>query len=155
MRHMDETDQKILRILQDNARTSLKDMGEKTFLSSPAVSSRIAKLERSGVITGYRGLIDSEKLGYHIETFISVAVSGERKTAFYRKIEASPHVLECFGVTGRYSVLLKAVFPGKEELERFQKDMETFGKVSVQVVLSRPFENRGISVEEAPVMKGS
>ena len=67
MRHMDETDQKILRILQDNARTSLKDMGEKTFLSSPAVSSRIAKLERSGVITGYRGLIDSEKLGYHIE----------------------------------------------------------------------------------------
>ena len=84
-----------------------------------------------------------------------MAVSGERKTAFYRKIEASPQVLECFGVTGRYSVLLKAVFPGKEELERFQKDMETFGKVSVQVVLSRPFENRGISVEEAPVMKGS
>ena len=48
---MDDTDKKILQLLQENARISLKTIAEKTFLSSPAVSARIEKLERDGVIT--------------------------------------------------------------------------------------------------------
>ena len=49
---MDDIDRKILKLLQDNARISLKTMAENTFLSSPAVSARIEKLERDGVIAG-------------------------------------------------------------------------------------------------------
>ena len=49
---MDEIDKKILQMLQENARYSLKKIAENTFLSSPAVSSRIGKLEREGIITG-------------------------------------------------------------------------------------------------------
>ena len=47
---MDDIDRKILKLLQDNARISLKTMAENTFLSSPAVSARIEKLEKDGVI---------------------------------------------------------------------------------------------------------
>ena len=60
---MDDIDRKILRLLQSNARVSLKMIAEKTFLSSPAVSARIEKLERDGVILGYHALIDPIKLG--------------------------------------------------------------------------------------------
>ena len=49
---MDEIDRKILKLLQDNARVSLKTIAEHTFLSSPAVSARIERLEKEGIITG-------------------------------------------------------------------------------------------------------
>lgn len=50
---MDNIDRKILHLLQKNARTPLKYLASKVFLSSPAVSARIDRLEKSGIITGY------------------------------------------------------------------------------------------------------
>ena len=50
MMTLDDIDRKILKILQENARTSLKTIAEKTFLSSPAVSARIEKMEKDGII---------------------------------------------------------------------------------------------------------
>ena len=61
---MDEIDRKILKLLQDNARVSLKTIAEHTFLSSPAVSARIERLEKEGIITGYHASVDPVKLGY-------------------------------------------------------------------------------------------
>ena len=60
---MDDIDRKILKLLQENARVSLKTIAESTFLSSPAVSARIEKLEKDGVIAGYHALVDPMKLG--------------------------------------------------------------------------------------------
>ena len=54
---MDHIDREILQILQHNARASLKMIAEKTFLSSPAVSARIEKLEKDGIITSYQAQI--------------------------------------------------------------------------------------------------
>ena len=48
--NMDDIDRKIIRLLQDNARISLKTIAEKTFLSSPAVSARIEKMEKEKLI---------------------------------------------------------------------------------------------------------
>ena len=59
---MDHIDREILQILQHNARASLKMIAEKTFLSSPAVSARIEKLEKDGIITSYQAQIDPMKL---------------------------------------------------------------------------------------------
>lgn len=61
---MDDIDRKILKLLQENARMSLKTIAEKTFLSSPAVSARIEKLEKDGVIAGYHAC------NFHIICFI-------------------------------------------------------------------------------------
>ena len=72
---MDHIDREILQILQHNARASLKMIAEKTFLSSPAVSARIEKLEKDGIITSYQAQIDPMKLGYHILAFINLNLS--------------------------------------------------------------------------------
>ena len=69
---MDHIDREILQILQHNARASLKMIAEKTFLSSPAVSARIEKLEKDGIITSYQAQIDPMKLGYHIRSSTSM-----------------------------------------------------------------------------------
>ena len=76
---MDDIDRKILKLLQENARMSLKTIAEKTFLSSPAVSARIEKLEKDGVIAGYHAMVDPMKLGYHILAFINLDVIPEDK----------------------------------------------------------------------------
>ena len=80
---MDHIDREILQILQHNARASLKMIAEKTFLSSPAVSARIEKLEKDGIITSYQAQIDPMKLGYHILAFINLNVLPEDKQKFY------------------------------------------------------------------------
>lgn len=87
---MDEIDRKILKLLQGNVRKSLNTMAEHTFLSSPAVSARIDKLEKGGIIAGYRAQVDPTKLGYHILAFINLDVLPEDKPKFYAYAKAAP-----------------------------------------------------------------
>ena len=67
---MDKIDAMLINLLQENARYPLKQLAAKVFLSAPAVSSRIDKLEKQGIITGYNTTVDMQKLGYHITAFI-------------------------------------------------------------------------------------
>ena len=108
---MDDIDRKILKLLQANARMSLKTIAEKTFLSSPAVSARIERLEKDGIIAGYHAFVDPMKLGYHILAFINLDVVPEDKPKFYAYANDVPNVLECNCVTGEYSMLMKVAFP--------------------------------------------
>ena len=77
---MDHIDKEILQILQKNARTSLKTIAERTFLSSPAVSARIEKMEKEQIITAYQAQVNPTKLGYHIIAFINLNVLPDRKS---------------------------------------------------------------------------
>ena len=139
---MDDIDRKILKLLQDNARISLKTMAENTFLSSPAVSARIEKLEKDGVIAGYHAQVDPIRLGYHIIAFINLDVTPEDKP------ESIPNVLECNCVTGDYSMLLKVAFQSTMELDIFIGQLQKFGKTSTQIVFSTHVGPRGVDVEE-------
>lgn len=146
--HMDDIDRRILKILQDNARTSLKAIAEKTFLSSPAVSARIEKLEKEGIISGYHALVDPMKLGCHIIAFINLDVLPEDKPKFYAYAEEVPNVLECSCVTGDFSMLMKVAFQSTMELDVFVGQLQKFGKTSTQIVFSTHVGPRGVSVGE-------
>ena len=87
---MDHIDRQIVNILQKNARTPLKVIAEKAYLSSPAVSARIERLEKAGIITGYSASVNTEKLGYHITAFINLEVQPKQKPQFYAYIDAVP-----------------------------------------------------------------
>ena len=80
------------------------------FLSSPAVSARIERLEKEEIIEGYGVKINQIKLGYHITAFINLEVAPVQKPEFYPFIKTCPNVVECNCVTGNYSMLLKVVF---------------------------------------------
>ena len=136
---MDDIDRKILKLLQENARMSLKTIAEKTFLSSPAVSARIEKLEKDGVIAGYHAMVDPMKLGYHILAFINLDVIPEDKPKFYA-------FAEC--VTGEYSMLMKVAFHSTMELDIFIGQLQKFGKTSTQIVFSTHVGPRGVDVDE-------
>ena len=62
---MDKIDRKILSLLQENARYPLKYLAQKVFLSSPAVSTRIERMEKAGIITGYHATIGISYYSIH------------------------------------------------------------------------------------------
>ena len=107
---MDHIDRKIIDLLQNNARAPLKEIADHVFLSSPAVSARMARLESSGTITGYQAQVDAPKLGYMVKAFINLDMDPQRKPEFYPYIRSCPHVLECNCVTGDYSMLIEVLF---------------------------------------------
>lgn len=145
---MDSIDKQIIDMLQRNARTPLKTIAEKVFLSSPAVSTRIEHLEKQGIIKGYTATIDKEQLGYHITAFINLEMEPIQKQDFYPWISEVPNVLECNCVTGDYSMLLKVAFPSTVDLDVFIGKLQQFGKTSTQIVFSTPVEHRGIKITQ-------
>ena len=145
---MDHIDREILQILQQNARTSLKTIAEKTFLSSPAVSARIEKLEKDNIITAYQAQVNPTKLGYQIIAFINLNVLPEDKQKFYKYAEKIPNILECSSVTGEFSVIMKVAFESTMELDTFLGQLQKFGKTSTQIVFATHVGPRGIQVQE-------
>lgn len=133
---MDAIDQKILSLLELNARIPLKQIAAQVFLSPPAVSARIERLERSGIITGYRAAVSHEKLGFYITAFINVVLSPEQQEAFCSFMEQCSNVTECYHVAGYFSMLVKACFHDTQQLNAFVSRIQKFGKTETQVVFS-------------------
>lgn len=107
---MDRIDRKIIDILQTNARAPLKEIADRVFLSSPAVSARIAKLEKDGVLTGYQAQVAPLKLGQLVKAFINLDMDPKLKPEFYPYIQSCGNVVECNCVTGDYSMLIEVLF---------------------------------------------
>lgn len=143
---MDKIDFKIIELLQKNARYPIKYLAEEVFLSTPAVSARIEKLELSGVITGYGARVDPLKLGYNITAFINLEMTPRQKSEFYPFIAECPNVLECNCVTGKYSMLIKVAYHTTLELDAFIGKLQKFGNTETQIVFSTAVEHRGIDV---------
>ena len=145
---MDHIDNKLLRLLQENARYSLKQLSERVFLSSPAVAARIDKLEHEGVIKGYHANVDLDKMGYHITVFVNLEMSPKQKPAFIEYIQTVPNVMECNIVSGNYTMLIKAAFPSTVDLDRFIGRIQKFGTTETHIVFNTPVPARGIITQE-------
>ena len=143
---MDQIDQKLIALLQQNARMPLKAIAAQVFLSAPAVSARIEKLEAQHLIHGYHAEIDRQKLGYKITAFIGLELPAKEKQEFYPFIAACPNVLECNCVTGVYSMLIKVAFPTTQDLDAFITELSRFGNTSTQIVFSTPVPHRDVVI---------
>lgn len=143
---MDEIDHKLLRALQKNSRCPIKSMSQEVSLSSPAVSARIERLERQGIIRGYTLDVDPLQLGHHILAYISLDMTPNDKPKFIPFIGSVPNVIECNCVTGAYSMLIKVSYPSTHELDGFIGQLQQFGKTETQIVFSSPVPPRGLAL---------
>ena len=143
---LDEIDMQILNILQKNARMPLKQAAAEVNLSSPAVSSRIQRLEQEGYILGYQAQVNPIALGLYTKAFISLEVAPVQKKEFYPYIKKCKNVVECNCVTGDYSMLLEVLFENTMELYRFIGELQHFGRTKTLIVFSTSVEHRGITL---------
>ncbi len=143
MKHkLDFIDHQIISLLQENARMSLKQIASRVYLSSPAASARMDKLEREGYITGFHASINREMMGYPIKAFVTLAVDAKLKDEFLNYMTQCRNVIECNCITGDYAMLLEVVYPSTEELEQFVGKLQRYGKTKTQIVFSTAIERR-------------
>lgn len=140
---MDSIDRKILNLLQQNSRLSIKTISDALFITPPAISQRIKHLEQMKFITDYQAKIDFEKADLPIKAFIHLSLEPKQKPEFYDYIQTIRYVLECNCVTGPYSMLLTVVFPSTKKLDSFINEIQHFGRTQTQIVFSTPVPSRG------------
>ena len=143
---LDFIDKEILRILQKDARTPVKDIAAAVFLTSPAVSARIKHMMKEGYITGFHAEVNPVLLGYHIKAFINLEVNPSDKKEFYPYIRNCENVVECNCVTGDYSMLLEVQFQSTVELDQFIGELQIFGRTKTLIVFSTSIEHRGVKI---------
>lgn len=104
MQELDRYDKRILTLLQSDGRMSNQDLADAIGLSPSPCLRRVKALEEAGLITGYRALVDSKKLGYSLMALIYISMdqhTPERFASFEAAIAAIPEVLECLLITGQ------------------------------------------------------
>ena len=107
---LDATDLKILRLLQQDARLTLKEIGARVNLSSTPVYERFKRLEREGFIRRYVAVLDEEKLNMGFAVYCSVKLthrSREVAESFAGAVRELREVTECYNISGKYDLLLK------------------------------------------------
>ena len=125
---MDELNWRILEVLQQSGRASYAEIGRIVGLTAPAVTERIQKMEDTGVIKGYRAVIDPEKLGISIRTIIQLQVNRAVFNNTLKKLEALPEIFECYRTTGTSSLFILAGFTSMPHMERFLNELLQHGE---------------------------
>ena len=103
---MDKIDREIVRLLEDDARASFAELGQKVGLSKTPCWQRVRELERSGLIRGYRTELDAESLGLRVHAFVHVTINAARHAEFEAAAAGHPSVLQCFTTAGQADYLM-------------------------------------------------
>ena len=114
---MDKIDQKILTFLEEDARLSFAELGERVGLSKTPCWQRVRDMERLGVIKGYRADIDPGRLGLQVEAFVQVTLSSVQHAEFEAAVIRHPAVLQCFTTAGQADYLIHVLVEGIAELD--------------------------------------
>ncbi|MDY5008974.1 Lrp/AsnC family transcriptional regulator [Candidatus Allofournierella merdipullorum] len=139
---MDKLDKKILSLLAQNARMSVKEIAEQVSLTSPAVSSRIHRLEKEGVIGGYTVLLKNPGSQQAVNALISVSVAPADRDEFLAAVNGERQVTQCFHVTGSHSYIVKVACDTMQSLEHLITRCQRSGPTSTQIILSTPVDRR-------------
>lgn len=133
---MDEMDRSILALLRENARMTVKDIAQRVALTSPAVSERIRRMERGGVIDGYTVRLAPQLSSGQISALVSISVAPADREAFKATLLAQPAVELCYQVTGAHSHMVKVSCPDIPALEQLLSQLQKHGMTSTQIILS-------------------
>ncbi|MGD0810184.1 MAG: Lrp/AsnC family transcriptional regulator [Acidimicrobiales bacterium] len=128
--NLDDTDERILELLQQNARRTFGDIGGQVGLSAPAVKRRVDRLEASGVIRGYTALVDHARLGKVVEAFAELRFAGSTRVDDIEEIAHDvPEVQAIFTVAGDPDALVWIRVGDVPDLKRVIDRLRSSGKV--------------------------
>lgn len=121
---MDDTDLKILRLLQAKPATTMTELADQVGLSQTPCWRRVKQLEASGVIARRALLLDAHKLGFSVDVFAHLRIGHhdeDNLEAFEEAVREHPEILECFSMSGESDYLMRIVVRSIEHYERFLK----------------------------------
>lgn len=150
MRELDPISRNILQVLEDNGRISNIDLAARVGLSPSACLRRVQELERTGIIKGYRAVLDREKLGAGITAFVMVGLAAHLSKdarAFERAMVAAPQVRECHNITGSVEYLLRVEVADLPAYKDFHANilgvLPQVSSITSHISLGSPKDQRG------------
>ncbi|MFQ3344301.1 MAG: Lrp/AsnC family transcriptional regulator [Candidatus Poseidoniales archaeon] len=120
---VDETDKKIIQVLCEDARSSLRKISRLIGVSLGAVSNRVKKLEERGVIKGYSVLLDHEKIGWELNVVIGLRIQKGRLIEIQEKIAKDNRIYGAYDVTGDFDSMILARATNREDLDNLSKNV--------------------------------
>ena len=141
---LDPTDYAILAILQTEGRLGVTEIGRRVNLSQPAVSARIKRLEQTGVITGYRAVINPAAIGLNIHAVVRLRTTHARIAACLEHFSQVPEITGVRRLTGEDCFLIDVHAADARRLEGVVDAIARFGPVTTSLVL-RTYETKAVT----------
>ena len=142
---MEDLDRQIVRLLAADGRRSYTDLARDTGLSVSALHQRVRRLEKRGVIRGYRADVDSDEVGLPLTAFVSIKpIDPAAPDDAPDRLAGLPAIEACHSVAGEESYILKVRVGSPADLETLLQEIRAAANVSTRttVVLSTPYEGR-------------
>jgi Lrp/AsnC family leucine-responsive transcriptional regulator len=139
---LDDANLRLLEELQQDARLSFAELGRRVGLSSPAVAERIARLEESGVIRGYRADVDPRALGLTLGVVIRIRPAPREIQKVAELAQRTPEVVECHRITGEDCFFMKAWVRDVEHLEELIDQFVVYGQTTSSIMQKSPVPPR-------------
>lgn len=129
---IDGIDKQILRALMEDARTPILEIARHVGISGAAIHQRLRKLEKSGLISGSKFIVNPKILGYTTMAFVGIYLDKAMNNPdAVRQLKKIPEVLECHYTTGNWSILIKILCKDNEHLMHvLNKEIQTIEGVS-------------------------
>ena len=147
--NIDDISLKILGLLQENARMSYTEIGQKIGMASTSVKERVQKLEDVGIIKKYTVQLDDEKLGYPINAIITLSCSGAytpKEQVIVDMLSVYPQVSEVLRISGKNDFLIKVCVRSMDEYKEINDKLGKFGQIETSFIVTSFINNLGINL---------
>ena len=144
---LDDINRRLLDELQRDGRVAFAELGRRVGLSAPAVAERVGRLEREGVITGYRADVDPRAIGYMLAAVVRVRPFARQIHKIPEIAAATPEIVECERITGEDCFLLRLHVRDMDDLEPVLDRFTPFGQTTTSIVHSAPVARRALRLD--------
>ncbi|MDA2812388.1 Lrp/AsnC family transcriptional regulator [Nocardiopsis sp. RSe5-2] len=139
---LDATDLRLLEALQADGRAGYAELARTVSMSPSAVAERVRRLEASGVVSGYRAVVDPERVGLPVMAFVRLRYPTNNYRPCHELIDKTPEIAEAHHVTGEECFIIKVRTRSMRHLEEVVGRIASLGPVTTNVVFSSPLEGR-------------
>lgn len=141
-RPIDMLDRRLLELLSENARLSMKELADKVGLSPPAAAERVRKLEESGVIEGYTIRLNPGAVGLPLAVHMRLRPMPGELARVASLLQETPEIVEAERVTGDDCFVARAFVRGVEELESLIDRFLPYSATNTAIIQSSPVKRR-------------
>jgi Lrp/AsnC family leucine-responsive transcriptional regulator len=143
---LDGPNRALLGLLQEDGRLSVAELGRRVGLSSPAVAERLQRLQRSGVITGYRAEVDPRALGLSLSVVLRIRPAPGQLQNVAEAARATAEVVECHRITGDDCYVMTAHVRDVAHMEQVIDRFTPLGQTTTSIVQSSPVPRRPVGL---------
>jgi len=144
---LDGVDLHLLELLQDDPRATMAQLARAVSMSPPAVTDRVRRMERSGVIRGYELDIDPTSLGLAVCAYVRVKPLANQVAKVAEVAVSSPNVAECHRITGEDCFLMRVHVAVIDDLPRVLDPFRILGQTVTSIVVASPVRRRPLPVD--------